>query len=255
MIRALLERLSRDRILRRRLPASFGGAEILVSPASALKLWRRDLRRVDPWLFAAVSARVKPGSTVWDVGANVGLFAFGAAFRAGTGGRVVALEADPWLAELVWRSAGDLPADYAPVTALGAAVAAQVGIGELALARRGRAASHLTLATGSSQTGGTRSLRPVVTLTLDWLLERLAPPQLVKIDVEGAEVACLEGGARLLGEARPELLIEVTEANVPRATALLEGHGYRLFDAADPASPKATRAAVWNTLALPAERC
>ncbi len=254
MIRALLERLSRDRVLRRRLPSSLGGAEILVSPSAALKLWRWDLSRVDPWLFQAVLARVEPGSTVWDLGANVGLFTFGAAFRAGVGGRIVAVEADPWLAELVWRSAGSLPAGYAPVTVLGAAVAAEVGIADLAIAQRGRAASHLTLAPGSSQTGGTRSLRPVVTVTLDWLLDRLPPPQLVKIDVEGAEVACLEGAKRLLEEVRPELLLEVTEANAPRATALLEGQGYRLFDATDPAAPRPAPAAVWNTLALPGER-
>jgi hypothetical protein len=75
----------------------------------------------------------------------------------------------------------------------------------------------------------------------------------VKIDVEGAELLCLRGAARLLRQVRPVVLCEVTAENAEEAGALLHGHGYTLFDAA--AAPDLRRPLdrpAWNTLALPA---
>lgn len=79
MLRDLAERWSRGRIVRRRLPPEHGGHLLWVSPDAALKLWRRDLRQTDPLLLGLAAELVRPGDTVWDVGANIGLFAFAAA--------------------------------------------------------------------------------------------------------------------------------------------------------------------------------
>jgi hypothetical protein len=90
-VRALAERFSRGRVLKRQLPARFGGAPIFVSPDAALRFWRKDLAKCDPPLFDAADELVRPGDVVWDVGANVGLFTFAAAARAGATGRVLAV--------------------------------------------------------------------------------------------------------------------------------------------------------------------
>lgn len=252
MIRSLLERWSRGRVVRRRLPAELGGHALFVSPDAALKLWRRDLRQIDPLLLELAAELVRPGDTVWDVGANVGLFAFAAAFAAGPSGHVAAIEADDWLAGLVRRSAQTAGAAYAPVEVLAAAVADRPGILELRIATRGRAGNHLSAVAGSTQTGGYRETRQVVAVTLDSLLDAFPPPRFLKIDVEGAEALCLRGAERLLGEVRPLLVCEVAAENADEVEERLSRHGYTLFDAALPPARRVPLARpAWNTLALP----
>jgi FkbM family methyltransferase len=253
LIRSLLERLSRGRVVRRRLPAAHGGHALYVSPDAAMKLWQRDLGAVDPFLLKMAADLVRPGMTVWDVGANVGLFAFASAFAAGPSGRVLAVEADPWLAGLLERSARTAPPPYARVEVLSAAASDAPGTVELCIAKRGRAGNHLKAVAGSTQTGGTREVRQVTAVTLDGLLARSPAPQVVKIDTEGAELLCLRGGGRLLREIRPLLLCEVAEENASAVGDLLRDHGYSMFDANSPGREPLDRPA-WNTLALPKPR-
>jgi Methyltransferase FkbM domain len=63
--------------------------------------------------------------------------------------------------------------------------------------------------------------------TIDRQLESLPAPALVKIDVEGAEVAALRGASRLLSHFRPTILCELHGTNVA-VCDLLESHGYCL---------------------------
>jgi hypothetical protein len=119
------------------------------------------------------------------------------------------------------------------------------------IAERGRAGNHLEAVPGSTQTGGTREVRQVPAVTLDSLLER-STPQLVKIDVEGAELLCLRGAERLLREVRPVLICEVAEENADEAGAILHRHGYEMQDAAAPAEERRPlERPVWNTVAFP----
>jgi FkbM family methyltransferase len=251
-LRTLLERLSRGRVLRRRLPPELGGRVLLVSPESAMKLWRWDLRQVDPLLFRLAREQVRPGAAVWDVGANVGLFAAAAAHFAGAAGSVLAIEADEWLAALLRRSAAPRLPGQAPIEVLSAAAAGRCGTADFCLANRGRAANHLAAVAGSDQAGGTREVRQVVTVTLDSLLDRRPPPHVVKIDVEGAELECLAGAGELLRRHRPTLICEVSPANAQEVGRLLHDSGYVLYDAeASPPRREPLASPVWNTLAMP----
>ena len=251
--RAMLERLSRGRVLERRLPPELGGHTLLVSPDAAMKLWRRDLRQVDPLLLRMAHELVRPGATVWDVGANVGLFAVAAAFLAGPAGRVLADEADDWLAGLLRQSARTLPPDHAPIDVLSVAAGGALGVADLVLASRGRAANHLASVPGSTQAGGARGVQKVMMVTLDWLLGWFPAPDLIKLDVEGAELECLRGASTLLGRHRPTLLCEISGDNAAPAGRLLAAAGYTLYDANQP--PEARQPCTmpaWNTLAIPA---
>lgn len=251
-IRRLIEYLSRGRVLKRRLPEDLGGASIFVTPDAALKLWGHDLRRFDPALLDAAAELVFPGAQVWDLGANVGLFAFASAFLAGEKGGVRAVEPDPFLASLLRRSAASQPAGRAPVEVIEAAATATAGTVEFQIAERGRAANHLATVEGSSQAGGVRTTRKVTAVTLDGLLETGPAPDVLKIDVEGAEMLALGGATRLLSETRPRIFCEVTAENSGPAGALFASFGYEVFDASVPAAERSPlESAPWNTFAVP----
>ncbi|HXU32237.1 MAG TPA: FkbM family methyltransferase [Thermoanaerobaculia bacterium] len=255
LMRRLIEYLSRGRVLKRRLPEEFGGAMIFVTPDAALKLWGNDLRRVDPDLLNAAAELVFPGAQVWDLGANVGLFAFTAAYLAGEQGGVRAVEPDPFLASLLRRSAANQPAGRAAVEVIEAAATATAGTVEFQIAERGRAANHLAEVDGSTQAGGVRTIRRVAAVTLDSLLKGNPAPDVVKIDVEGAELLALRGATNLLAEARPRIFCEVTAENAEAVGALLASFDYDVFDASVPAAERSPLgAAPWNTLAVPRPR-
>lgn len=174
--RTIAERLSRGLVFRRRLPQEFGQGRIFVSPDAGLRFYRRNLVAGDAILFKMAGELVKPGHVVWDVGANVGLFAFAAANRAGRAGEVIAIEPDLWLVSLLRRSCQALdPSRNAPVTVLPAALSDSVGLAKLHIASRARSSNYLE-GVGSTQAGGTRSTEHVVTVTLDWLLGQVSPP-------------------------------------------------------------------------------
>ena len=248
--RRLLERISRRITLKRRLGPEFGRAPLLVSPGASLSFWWPHLASD---LFAFAEEYVSPGSVVWDIGANVGLLSIAAAQRAGPSGQVITVEADLWLAALLQRSVAMQGPQAAPVRVITAAMYRELGLAQFHIAQRSRATNHLALATGGTQTGGVRQTVDVVTLTLDWLLDQCGPPQVLKIDVEGAEADVLRGAQRVLSEARPVLLCEVYEANAAYVTETLHAHNYRLFDW-DTHPRVSVATACYNTLALPVER-
>jgi len=240
MLRTLAERLSRNVVLRRRLPRDLGGHFIYVTPESALNFWYPGLERADNGhLMDTVRRFVSRDSVAWDVGANVGLFSFAAAAKART---VLAVEPDPWLAALLNRSASLIT----NVRVLCAAATDTVDVGELNIAQRGRAANFMS-GFGTSQTGGVRNQQPVVTVTLDWLAERFPVPDIIKIDVEAGERLVLEGGRILFNRAKPLLVCEVASTNSSWVTNFLLSQGYSFLD--EHMNP--TSVATYNIIAVP----
>jgi FkbM family methyltransferase len=232
-MRRILRALGRGIVLKRHLPREFGSAPLFVSPDSALGYWRRDIADVDPFLLSMARELVHPDTTVWDIGANVGLFSFAA---AALGANVVAVEADTWLANLMHRSA---LLNKLRVTVLPAAVSDSYGVSKLYLSDQGRASNSLR-GNGPSQS--------VVTVTLDWMLDHFPVPQVLKIDVEGMEYAVLKGARKLL-QCRPLIFCEVTEHH-DLVGELLRGADYEYFAAREGKSQPLRRPSR-DTLAVP----
>lgn len=91
----------------------------------------------------------------------------------------------------------------------------------------------------------------MVAITLDWMLERFAAPQLVKIDIERMEYEALRGATNLLLRQRPAILCEVTR-NHDAVGELLRAADYSLY-AARAADRTQLRRPSIETLALPRE--
>jgi FkbM family methyltransferase len=247
-LRLALERASHRVVVRRRLPPPFEGARIYVSTEGGLRYLARPMAKVDPALLKLAADVVRRGDTVWDIGANMGLFSFAAAVMAGPEGRLLAVEPDTDLAGLLRRSAARAPG-RAPVEILPAAVSDDVSVARFHIARRNRATSHLA-GFGSAMTGGVRSTRLVPTVTLDWLAARFPVPDVLKIDVEGAELAVLTGGSQVLAHS-PTVICEVSAQNATAVSDILTGHGYTLYDGdRRPDERVAATAAPFNTLAI-----
>jgi FkbM family methyltransferase len=247
----IVERLSRGVVLRRRVPRKFGGFAIYVTPEAGLRYWC-SMPTVDPLLYRMAGELVQPGSVVWDIGANVGLFSFCAAARCGAAGFVLAVEPDLWLANLISRSARKLAGEKFPgaeVKVLCAAVSDSIKVSELWIARKGRASNQLTPIQSTTQHEHARYSQPATCLTLDLLLTHFPAPSVVKIDVESHEINVLRGAKRLLQDVKPVIWCEVLHENSAEVTELLREAGYDLYGAENIPHPPISQA--WfHTLAI-----
>lgn len=248
-IRTFAERASRNRSFKRSLPSGFGGAAVLVSPDSQLKYLKPGAAGFDAVLLERAKEFVRPGMKVWDIGANVGVFA---AAAAGLGAHVIAIEPDPWLASLLRETARLKQNASFTIVVLCTAVSDSNGVTDLMIAARGRASNAIAIAKGNENMGGVRETLSVPTLTLDTLLDHFGAPNFIKIDVEGAEMLALNGATRLLGDVRPVWMIEVNKSNMSPAAQIFQAYQYHLFDADLPKEARLEISACsFNTLALP----
>jgi FkbM family methyltransferase len=178
---------------------------------------------------AAFFACLQLDATVYDIGANVGWFSLLAARSVGAGGRVIAFE--PSIENAAVLQANARSNGFSNITAIPAGVADRDGWDGFS------AASSLQ---GHLDPSGSE-LVPLIAVD-SWLTttgER--PPEVVKIDVEGAEAAVLRGMTPTLRSSRPTLIIELhNTAN--EVANILDSVGYRhsLIDA-----PGEVRGAPW----------
>jgi FkbM family methyltransferase len=144
---------------------------------------------------------VMPGATVLDVGANIGYNTVHAARLAGTRGRVVAIEPTPDNLAVLRRNVA--ASGLSNIVIEPVAVGSAPGVRDLFV--RGEKSAVNSFYPESCYAHVTDVLRvPVV--PLDNLASDGA--DVVKIDVEGAELDVLEGMPRLLQRPRTALIIE-----------------------------------------------
>jgi FkbM family methyltransferase len=240
-------------VYRRRLPAHFDRATFYVSPAAGIAYLLKPVSAIDPTLLRLADELVKSRNVIWDIGANVGLFAMSAAVRAGEHGAVFAFEPDVWLVQLLRRTSAIQPSRYAHVTVVPAAVASNVSLRTFSIAKRARASNALS-EYGYSQMGGIAERQTVPTFSLNWLLTQLPAPDVIKIDVEGAELEVLQNQSRILEEIRPVIICEVG-SHVDKITQLFRRARYNIYDGETSVGFGQTiERATWSTVGIPEEK-
>lgn len=256
MIRSILEKILRPLIYRRSLRTSAGTVKFFVSPSAGLRYLFKPMSQVDPLIVNVAERLVRPGDVIWDIGANIGIFSMTAARMSGASGSVFSFEPDSFLVECLRKSARVQPIDKsAEIHVLPIAISNSVGLSRFVIANRSNATNHLE-GYGTTQTGGIRAVNIVPTFSIDWLVESssVPPPNLVKIDVEGAEVEAIGGALDVLTKFRPILVLEVGAASCEKISDILKRHNYYMYDGHGFSSDSAKiESATWDTVAIPAE--
>ncbi len=185
----------------------------------------------------AIRERLRPGATFYDIGAHVGVFACGAAHLVGANGRAIAFEPLSRNVAILRRNLDRN--SIGNVTVVAAAVAAREGEQTLIVTENPGGAVLESSGAVPDDREGTVA---VPTVTIDGLIARgeIPPPDVVKLDVEGAELEALHGMHDTLRDHRPTIVYEVdgrtTEAVAARQAPirrLLETAGYRIGELPD----------------------
>jgi len=163
----------------------------------------------EPNEFAFLDKVLAPGMTFIDAGANDGLFTLFAAQRVGPTGQVWAFE--PSQREFVRLQRNLQLNQLGNVRALKMALANCGGQAELKVAADEHSGQN-TLGDFAYQIELARCER-VSTSRLDDLVHETSLPRLdlIKLDVEGAELSVLAGASGLLRKQRPVILLELNE--------------------------------------------
>jgi FkbM family methyltransferase len=226
----LLRRLSR-RLAARRAPKvrSGPGRGLRIGRAEASADYSHGTNELA--VQTALADVLRPGDVFFDVGANVGFFAMLAARIVGPTGSALAFEPVPANVAQVRANARRNQLDN--VTVFELAVGAADGTATLSLAAHPGGAALASAAPPPDPIGSI----VVAVASIDALLAagRVPPPDVVKIDVEGAEEDVLRGMATTLQEHRPVVLCEIDDrtqsalADKRLATAgRLEQAGYEI---------------------------
>ena len=199
--------------------------------------YRRDSSLVDlffaqyeqPSLVPIVRAFLKPGDCFYDVGANVGIYSLWASKLVGPTGQVHSFEPISDTRELLRQLVLENNAT-------------NVVIAPYAVAGSSGSVKMQSIPGASGLSSATRQLDhsavevEVSAVTLDEYLGRCRRPDLVKVDVEGAELEVVRGMVGLLQNSRPPVIFEASPKTEREKEALktvwgiFTNHQYSLFD-------------------------
>jgi FkbM family methyltransferase len=165
----------------------------------------------------ALQRELKVGQVVYDIGANVGFYSLLASVLVGEAGHVYSFEPSPDNLRELRRH---LELNHIEnCTVVAAAVSSTNGEGAFDPSCD-RCTGHLA-ATGAFQ---------VRTLALDEVIQNdgMRPPELMKIDIEGAEYECLKGATKIIQKFNPVIFLATHGSEVHSACLeLLAEWGYR----------------------------
>lgn len=182
----------------------------------------------EPHIAATVRGLVKEGWVAYDIGANVGFHSMLMSRLVGANGRVFAFEPNSENCRLILLAAEHNGA--ANVTLLPIALSDTRGWAYFSC-HIGSNGGFVSEQFVTSRGHGT----VIPTFTLDEL--SLPAPDLIKIDVEGAEYKALKGAERTLVKCRPAIICEfsvemtrrVSEVEPMDFLSWIAGLGYRIF--------------------------
>ena len=164
------------------------------------------------------------GHVVLDIGANVGYYSILGARKVGSHGKVIAVE--PLIRNLFYLYHHTLLNKANNIAIIPAACSDTVSLSTFSLGKNfatGKLADF-----GQEENSGAKVPFMVPTVTIDTIIQQLGTnPDVIKVDVEGAELSVLKGAQVTLREAKPLVFLS-THSAVLRSNCLeyLREFGY-----------------------------
>jgi FkbM family methyltransferase len=185
--------------------------------------------RVDPAELRYVCEQLKPGDVAADIGCHKGAYTYWMRRRVSATGAVFAFEPQPKQVEYLRNTFTAMSYDNVVLVPM---AVSNTG-GQLPLhVPEGSGKTHAaSLEAGSAEHGaGNRIVVDVTTLDR-FFAQQDRQPGFLKIDVEGHELAVLEGAKQILESYRPSILVECEARHRPDGDVrpvfdLLDSHGY-----------------------------
>lgn len=170
-----------------------------------LNVWVRETRRLDhdAYMIPIACSYIKKGSTVIDVGANIGSHTIAYLEATGPEGKVFAYDPHPDSFSCLRLNCPN-------------AVTKQCAIGD----HNGQ--DHLTMADGNlgasflSEEGIEVPITTLDTELLNGIYPSDIPVSFIKIDVEGCESEVLHGAEELIRKHNPVMMLEISNAHLQR---------------------------------------
>jgi FkbM family methyltransferase len=156
----------------------------------------------EPEVLERIASDLKEGMTFLDIGPNVGYYTLLAAKCVGTSGKVVALEPDPGVLAVLQRNIEIN--GVGNVQVVHGAASESCGRAKLGRARSSSYSTGLYCADAVDWIDVPR-------YSLDALINELGigAVDLIKLDVEGAELEAIEGMSQILKVNRPRVIMEL----------------------------------------------
>lgn len=178
----------------------------------------------EPGIQKSIAQYLRPGMVFYDVGANIGFFTLAAARLVGETGKVFSFEPDAETAVRLRSNASHN--GFAWVSVIEAALWSRAGEVSFATADASVSPDH---GVGRVTKIAESHSIAVAATTLDDFCKDHAAPDLLKCDVEGAEVEVLRGAAHLLRDHHPAIICELHSSECEAGVCdILTQNSYRV---------------------------
>jgi FkbM family methyltransferase len=225
---ALQERFRVRQRLNPPMPLDYPGHPILLHVSGSLEATVRiNSCAKEPGTVAWIESHLRPGDVLYDIGANVGAYSLIAAKHVANQATIVAFE--PGFNNFAQLCRNVLLNDTAAsIIPLAVPLGRDTRLSDFHFGSLTIGAAKNSLGRPVNYHG--ESFAPIASLrTVGWSLDelmlaaRLPPPTLLKIDVDGLELAVLEGARRLLAAGTLRgILIELNEQVAQQCNAIID---------------------------------
>ena len=221
------------------MPQKLHGRRIWVHPRARFSYSARTFFTGESHVRDWLAQQLKPGHVFFDIGAHHGWVSMWALPLVGAEGAVHSFEPSPAnLPVLEWHRRRNRFHDWTIVPR--AVSESDAGAAKFYLIDLGDSPMN-SLTSGTPGTammeGRNITETSIQTISLDtYCREHGVTPNLIKIDVEGAELLVLRGASRTLHESHPTIILAVHPKWLPAGQSpgqiaeLLKAHGYSIFN-------------------------